>query len=49
VVGNIQQLFLGLGNDFDYLEPSKVQFDRNFQALQISCGFNHTAAIFEER
>lgn len=40
---------LGLGNDFDYLEPTRVQFDCNFQALQISCGFNHTAAILEER
>eukprot|EP01018_Ginkgo_biloba_P006054 Gb_33143 [translate_table: standard] len=39
---------LGLGSDFDYLKPAKISFDQNVKALQISCGFNHTAAILEE-
>ncbi|KAA8547058.1 hypothetical protein F0562_003487 [Nyssa sinensis] len=38
---------LGQGNDVDYIEPTMVNFGKNVKALQISCGFNHTAAILE--
>ncbi|CAI9108702.1 OLC1v1008373C1 [Oldenlandia corymbosa var. corymbosa] len=36
---------LGLGNDVDYFEPTLVDFPSNANVLQVSCGFNHTAAI----
>ncbi|XP_022725598.1 ultraviolet-B receptor UVR8-like isoform X1 [Durio zibethinus] len=38
---------LGHGSDVDYIKPTMVHFGENVKALQISCGFNHTAAIFE--
>ncbi|KAL4196995.1 hypothetical protein AMTRI_Chr04g249030 [Amborella trichopoda] len=38
---------LGHGNDFDYFEPTRVDFMKNAKALHVSCGFNHTGAIFE--
>lgn len=38
---------LGQGDDVDYIEPTKVKFDGHVKALQVSCGFNHTGAIFE--
>ncbi|KAI3920336.1 hypothetical protein MKX01_000675 [Papaver californicum] len=42
---------LGHGTDIDNFEPKLVSFDNNnennVKALQVSCGFNHTGAIFE--
>ncbi|KAL1814094.1 hypothetical protein ACET3Z_024159 [Daucus carota] len=38
---------LGLGDDIDYIEPMMISFGTNVKALQVSCGFNHTAAILE--
>lgn len=38
---------LGHGNDVDYFEPMAVKTSKNVKALHISCGFNHTACIFE--
>ncbi|XP_068643604.1 ultraviolet-B receptor UVR8 [Aristolochia californica] len=38
---------LGQGNDVDYYEPTEVKLEENVRALQVSCGFNHTGAIFE--
>lgn len=38
---------LGLGDDIDYIEPMMISFGNNVKALQVSCGFNHTAAILE--
>ncbi|XP_042515874.1 ultraviolet-B receptor UVR8 isoform X2 [Macadamia integrifolia] len=38
---------LGQGNDVDYFNPTMVNFDRGVRALEVSCGFNHTGAIFE--
>ncbi|XP_072973350.1 ultraviolet-B receptor UVR8 [Typha angustifolia] len=38
---------LGHGNDIDYSEPIMVNLGKNIKALHISCGFNHTGAIFE--
>ncbi|KAG8373663.1 hypothetical protein BUALT_Bualt11G0047600 [Buddleja alternifolia] len=38
---------LGQGDDVDYIEPILVEFHNSVKALQVSCGFNHTAAIFE--
>lgn len=44
----MQSVFLqGQGDDVDYIEPTKVKFDGHVKALQVSCGFNHTGAIFE--
>ncbi|KQJ88287.1 ultraviolet-B receptor UVR8 [Brachypodium distachyon] len=38
---------LGHGNDVDYFEPMMVELGRNARAVHVSCGFNHTGAIFE--
>ncbi|KAL3640480.1 hypothetical protein CASFOL_015448 [Castilleja foliolosa] len=38
---------LGQGDDADYIEPMLLDFHKNVKALQISCGFNHTAGIFQ--
>ncbi|KAJ1697066.1 hypothetical protein LUZ63_005578 [Rhynchospora breviuscula] len=38
---------LGHGNDVDYFKPTMVNLDANVKALCVSCGFNHTGAIFE--
>lgn len=38
----------GLGNENDFLEPMHVKLN-NMKAVQLSCGFNHTAAILEEQ
>lgn len=38
---------LGHGTDVDYIKPTRVEFGENVKALEISCGFNHTGAIFE--
>ncbi|CAA6664323.1 unnamed protein product [Spirodela intermedia] len=38
---------LGHGNDLDLCEPMVVNFGENVRAVRVSCGFNHTAAIFE--
>ncbi|GAV76845.1 RCC1 domain-containing protein [Cephalotus follicularis] len=38
---------LGHGSDVDYSKPTRVQFEKNVKALQVSCGFNHTGAILE--
>ncbi|XP_011097039.1 ultraviolet-B receptor UVR8 isoform X2 [Sesamum indicum] len=38
---------LGQGDDIDYTEPMLLDFNKSLKALQISCGFNHTAAIFQ--
>ncbi|TVU24709.1 hypothetical protein EJB05_27162, partial [Eragrostis curvula] len=38
---------LGHGNDVDYFEPMMVTFGKNAKAVHVSCGFNHTGAIYE--
>ncbi|GMH13096.1 hypothetical protein Nepgr_014937 [Nepenthes gracilis] len=38
---------LGHGTDVDYIEPRMVEFSNNVKAIQVSCGFNHTAAILQ--
>ncbi|PAN42969.1 hypothetical protein GQ55_8G196400 [Panicum hallii var. hallii] len=38
---------LGHGNDVDYFEPMMVPFSKNARAVHVSCGFNHTGAIYE--
>lgn len=38
---------LGHGNDVDYFEPMMVSFSKNARAVHVSCGFNHTGAIYE--
>ncbi|KAF0897035.1 hypothetical protein E2562_031333 [Oryza meyeriana var. granulata] len=38
---------LGHGDDVDYFEPMMVKFGKNAKAIHVSCGFNHTGAIFE--
>ncbi|XP_021317482.1 ultraviolet-B receptor UVR8 isoform X2 [Sorghum bicolor] len=38
---------LGHGNDVDYFEPMMVPFGKNARAVHVSCGFNHTGAIYE--
>ncbi|BBM98942.1 hypothetical protein MPTK1_1g17400 [Marchantia polymorpha subsp. ruderalis] len=38
---------LGLGNEFDFNEPTLVPV-KSMKGVQVSCGFNHTAAIFKE-
>lgn len=38
---------LGHGNDIDYSEPTMISLGKNLKAVQVSCGFNHTGAIFE--
>uniref|UniRef100_A0A0D9XSX3 Uncharacterized protein n=1 Tax=Leersia perrieri TaxID=77586 RepID=A0A0D9XSX3_9ORYZ len=38
---------LGHGDDVDYFEPMMVKFSNNAKAIHVSCGFNHTGAIFE--
>ncbi|XP_057860904.2 ultraviolet-B receptor UVR8 isoform X3 [Cryptomeria japonica] len=40
---------LGLGNELDYHEPTKIGFGEDVNVLQISCRFNHTGAIIEEK
>ncbi|KAB2005139.1 hypothetical protein ERO13_D11G229200v2 [Gossypium hirsutum] len=37
---------LGHGSDVDYIKPTMVHVGENVKALEISCGFNHTGAIF---
>lgn len=37
----------GHGSDVDYINPTKVSIGENMKAVQVSCGFNHTGAIFE--
>ncbi|MQL86305.1 hypothetical protein Taro_018835, partial [Colocasia esculenta] len=38
---------LGHGTDLDSCQPIFVNIGKNIRALQVSCGFNHTGAIFE--
>ncbi|KAK6152964.1 hypothetical protein DH2020_012603 [Rehmannia glutinosa] len=38
---------LGQGDDADYIEPVLLDFHKSVKALQVSCGFNHTAGIFQ--
>ena len=49
---------LGLGNDFDYWEPTPLSslmpsvglpmiIGQHWKALHIACGFNHSAAVVE--
>ncbi|XP_057791578.1 ultraviolet-B receptor UVR8 isoform X2 [Salvia miltiorrhiza] len=38
---------LGQGDDIDYVEPMLLDFHKSVKALEVSCGFNHTAGIFE--
>ncbi|XP_051115282.1 ultraviolet-B receptor UVR8 isoform X4 [Andrographis paniculata] len=38
---------LGQGDDVDYSEPMLLNLPENIKATQISCGFNHTAALFQ--
>ncbi|KAK6128389.1 hypothetical protein DH2020_037865 [Rehmannia glutinosa] len=47
VVGSILQRFPGQGDDADYIEPVLLDFHKSVKALQVSCGFNHTAGIFQ--
>jgi hypothetical protein len=39
--------YQGHGNDVDYFEPMMVPFGKNARAVHVSCGFNHTGAIYE--
>jgi len=39
--------YQGHGNDVDYFEPMMVSFSKNARAVHVSCGFNHTGAIYE--
>ena len=39
--------YQGHGNDVDYFEPMMVPFSKNARAVHVSCGFNHTGAIYE--
>uniref|UniRef100_A0A0E0R9I9 RCC1-like domain-containing protein n=1 Tax=Oryza rufipogon TaxID=4529 RepID=A0A0E0R9I9_ORYRU len=41
------EVLTGHGNDVDYFEPMMVEFGKNARAVHVSCGFNHTGAIFE--
>ncbi|KAM7276060.1 hypothetical protein ACFE04_017926 [Oxalis oulophora] len=34
---------LGHGSDVDHYKPEKVELGENVKAVQVSCGFNHTA------
>ncbi|GJN25424.1 hypothetical protein PR202_gb13248 [Eleusine coracana subsp. coracana] len=38
---------LGHGDDVDYFVPMMVTFGKNARAVHVSCGFNHTGAIYE--
>ncbi|XP_030551341.1 ultraviolet-B receptor UVR8 isoform X2 [Rhodamnia argentea] len=38
---------LGHGDDVDYIKPAMVYFAEPVKAVLVSCGFNHTGAIFE--
>ncbi|KAJ8441206.1 hypothetical protein Cgig2_024935 [Carnegiea gigantea] len=38
---------LGHGTDVDYIQPTMIDFGSNVKAMEVSCGFNHTGAIFE--
>ncbi|XP_031401125.1 ultraviolet-B receptor UVR8 isoform X2 [Punica granatum] len=38
---------LGHGDDVDRINPTMVRFYEAARALNVSCGFNHTGAIFE--
>ncbi|KAL8546772.1 hypothetical protein ACS0TY_006479 [Phlomoides rotata] len=38
---------LGQGNDVDYIEPMLLDFHQSVKPIQVSCGFNHTAGIFQ--
>lgn len=40
---------LGLGDEFDYLEPMPVQLKGSLKALHVSCGFNHSGALLEDQ
>lgn len=37
----------GHGTDVDYIEPTVIDLGSDVRALEVSCGFNHTGAIFE--
>ncbi|KAL6555867.1 hypothetical protein OROHE_007141 [Orobanche hederae] len=37
----------GQGDDADYIVPTLLDFQKSVKALQVSCGFNHTAGIFQ--
>lgn len=40
---------LGLGDDHDRMEPTQVTLENpNSSFVQVSCGFNHTAAVVAE-
>uniref|UniRef100_A0A0E0MG75 RCC1-like domain-containing protein n=1 Tax=Oryza punctata TaxID=4537 RepID=A0A0E0MG75_ORYPU len=41
------EVLTGHGDDVDYFEPMVVKFGKNAKAVHVSCGFNHTGAIFE--
>ncbi|XP_048499373.1 ultraviolet-B receptor UVR8 isoform X7 [Beta vulgaris subsp. vulgaris] len=38
---------LGHGTDVDYIEPTVIDLGSNLKAVEVSCGFNHTGAIYE--
>ncbi|XP_021853090.1 ultraviolet-B receptor UVR8 isoform X1 [Spinacia oleracea] len=38
---------LGHGTDVDYIEPTVIDLGSDVKAVEVSCGFNHTGAIFE--
>ncbi|WCJ37752.1 Regulator of chromosome condensation (RCC1) family protein [Euphorbia peplus] len=40
---------LGNGSDVDIGKPMLVRFETSVKAFQVSCGFNHTAALVEIR
>ncbi|RDX76602.1 Ultraviolet-B receptor UVR8, partial [Mucuna pruriens] len=46
-VGHSSSGQLGHGSDVDYINPTRVCFGEDVKALQVSCGFNHTAELIQ--
>jgi alpha-tubulin suppressor-like RCC1 family protein len=40
---------LGLGHEYDYWVPEQVDLGDAVVAEQVSCGWNHTAAVLRRR
>ncbi|XP_021772646.1 ultraviolet-B receptor UVR8-like [Chenopodium quinoa] len=38
---------LGHGTDVDYIQPTVIDVGSNVKAVEVSCGFNHTGAIYK--
>lgn len=46
-VHNVCFVAQGHGDDVDYIKPAMVYLEEPVKAVLVSCGFNHTGAIFE--